>query len=231
MAGPVPDAGGIDIAPIQPPEYLFRRLAELDVQMIDERQLARRGQLRIECKLGVDRPAADQRPAGIVADAADDRRADAGGTDDRMRFASIGPQQLFKLKQRTTWMADDLPPVVENMQAVEPKCRNDDDIAVVTAARCGALGQACVGRLQDDDAVRCNDQLEDLPHFEQGTGKDDHGSLSLSRAKAFSETLRLAWLRQAVAFPDNDLDRRNEGMLAHRCSHTLPSCSRQRFQS
>ena len=77
MAAVVQDIAIANPFVIEAAEDLLRRAAEIDAQMIDQLQLAVGVNLREQRHLSVGRPALHQRAAGVVADPADDRRADA----------------------------------------------------------------------------------------------------------------------------------------------------------
>ena len=62
---------------VESAEDLLRRTAEIDAQMVDQLQLAVGVNLCEQRHLGVGRPALHQGTAGVVADPADHRRADA----------------------------------------------------------------------------------------------------------------------------------------------------------
>ena len=66
-----------DALVVEAAEDLLRRAAEINAQMVDQLQLAVGVNLREQRHFGIGGPALHQRTAGVVADPADHRCADA----------------------------------------------------------------------------------------------------------------------------------------------------------
>ena len=157
--------------------------------MIDERDGAVGTDLGVEAHLGIGRPALDQSPAGIVADAAQNRGAYAGGADYRMGLAPERAQALLQLIQRGAGQAAHLLAAVDQVDALEAHDADQHDLAVVILAPGGrAAGQPCVGGLEDHRAPGLDGDVQHPPHLDQRAGTNDRRHW----AAAIAEAARIA---------------------------------------
>src|SRR5699024_3618896 len=114
------------------------------------------------------RTLADLAAAGVVGDAADARGPDRGRADDRMRFATERGERLVEVVEGGSGQAHGPASVVDEVDLIEPKGRDDDDLAVVVLrAGPGTAGQAGVGRLGNDDEVVIDADLQRPPHVDE----------------------------------------------------------------
>ncbi|CWP82575.1 Uncharacterised protein [Neisseria meningitidis] len=151
--------------------------------MVDQFQPAFFVDLGEQCHFGVGRAALYQCAAGVVAHAAQDGRTDAGRADNRMRFASQGFQQQFKLVQGRAGQADDLFVVVDGLDDVHPHGVHNHDVAVVIVAVGGrTAGQSGIRRLRNHNHVCFDARLQNFPHFQNASGANHRQRLTLAEA-------------------------------------------------
>jgi hypothetical protein len=150
--------------------------------------------------LGVGRSALDQRPAGVVADAAEHRRADAGGADYRMRFAPERAERLLERVERGAGQADHLPPPVDQVDAREPAQADEHDLAVVVVAPGRrAADEAGVGGLEDDDASGREGSVQHAPVLDQAPRPHNRRDRPSAIAKAACIAAGVAGGREHMA--------------------------------
>jgi len=108
----------------------------------------------------------DQRPTGVVADAAEYRGADARRPDDGMRVPPDWVQRVFKLEQGRAWQADDLLPVPNQVDLGNAESADDDDLAVVgVSVWSRAAREPRVRRLHEDYLARLGTGSQAPPHL------------------------------------------------------------------
>ena len=78
-------------------EHFFRRVTQINAQMIDQLELAVFVNLGKQRHFGISRPALYQSTTGIIAHPAEYGSADTRRTDYRMRLAPQRFEQLFQL--------------------------------------------------------------------------------------------------------------------------------------
>ena len=118
-------------------EDLLWRLAKVNAQMVDQRQLALFINAGKQRHFGVGRAALHQRAAGVVADTANYRGADTGRTDHRMWLAAKGLQCFFQRIERGARPCQHLFAVIQQVQLIEAQGADNDDIAVVVVTARG----------------------------------------------------------------------------------------------
>ena len=129
-------------------EDLLWRHAEIDAQMVHQRQLAVFVNTGKQRHLGVGRPALHQRAAGVVADPTDHRGANTGGANHRVRLAAQRLKRFFQGVERRAGEREHLLAFIQQVQLVEAQGADNHDIAIViVAVRRGAFGQAGIGGL------------------------------------------------------------------------------------
>ncbi len=170
---------------IQPPEDLFRRVAQIDSQMVNQLEFTAGVHLRKQRHLTVGRSAFDQRAAGVVTDPAQHRRTDTGGANDRMRLAPERFERFFQLIERAAGKREDLFAAINQLQPVETQGADDHHrTIVIVAAGGGTLRQAGICRLHQDNGVRADQRLQDPPEFKQRPRKDHRQRIARAGAKA-----------------------------------------------
>ncbi|EHM54844.1 hypothetical protein HMPREF9080_01073 [Cardiobacterium valvarum F0432] len=127
------DVGVRVVAVLQAVEQGFGVAAEVKAEVVDEFKLAVFVQAGVGGHFGVGGAAMDERAAAVVADAADDGGADAGGADDAMRFAANGGEGVFKFVEGGTGQGDGLFAVFDEADAFQAARGDEDDRAVVIA--------------------------------------------------------------------------------------------------
>jgi hypothetical protein len=206
--------GGLDvcfseIAGVEPRQDRVRIVAEGDAQMIDQGQAAIRLHGGEQGELRIGGAAPDQRSPRIVADAADDRRAEAGRSDHRMRFPPIGAQRLFELVQRRTRQAHHLLAAPDHAQPGQPGGADDDQAArIIVAVGCRAAGQPGVRRLHDDRDIGGHAGLRDAPQLHQRGRLHDRDRRSVAGPVSLAEPRRGARTSEQVAPADDGAQRR-----------------------
>ena len=216
LAGAQQHVAWLVAAGLQASEDFFGGGAEVDAEVVDQLQPAVAVQLGVEGHFGVGGAALDQGAAGVVADAADDRGADAGGADHRVGFAAVFLQAFFQFVQGGAGQADDLFGLVEQLDAVQPHGVDDDEVAVVAVIGRGrATGQAGVGSLADDDGIGLDAGLQYLPVFEQGAGAHHRQGLSVTKAVTGAEAFGVGGVGQQVGLADDVADPVEKRMLCH----------------
>ena len=111
------DVGVCVVAALQAVQQAFRVLAEVDAKMIDQFEFAVFVHAGVKRHFGVGGTTVDERAAGVVADAADDGRADAAGADDAVRFAADGGQFVFQFVKGRAGQGDGLRAVFDEADA------------------------------------------------------------------------------------------------------------------
>src|SRR5215831_5195622 len=142
--------------------------------MIDQTQVPVGIDLGVKRELSKSWSALYQRPARIVANATEDRRANAGRADHGMRFTIQWFQSLLKLIQRGTWQANDLAPFIDQVQRAHAHGveENDRPIVSVTVRRRTA-GEPCICGLKQDDQACFDANSQRMPLLNQASGADD----------------------------------------------------------
>jgi hypothetical protein len=98
--------------------------------------------------------AMDQRSAGIVADAADDRCTETGRADDRVWLTAERLECSLQFIQRGAWKGEDLTAIFEQMHALEPGHADDGHFPVVVGSEWrGASGEPRIRCLRNHDAA------------------------------------------------------------------------------
>ena len=87
--------------------------------MIDQLKLTLLGELGIKGELGISRAPFHQAAARVVADPADDRGSNTGGTDHRMGVLAEGLQHLFQPIQRATGKNQRLLGITQRQAGIE----------------------------------------------------------------------------------------------------------------
>jgi len=131
--------------------------------MIDQVQATRLIHPSKQRHLRISRPTPEERTARVVADTADDRCADAGRPDHRVRFPAVGLERLLELVEGRTGQADDLPTLVNHEELGNMHRVDDHDVSVVAAGWGGTTREPRIGRLHDDDFLRCHAGLKHTP--------------------------------------------------------------------
>lgn len=98
---------------IQLAQDLLRGMPKIDTQMIDQLQFALLVNTGKERHLGIGRAALHQRAAGVITDAADDRRADTRRTNHRVRFTAQRFKRFFQRIERRTGPGQNLLAVIQ----------------------------------------------------------------------------------------------------------------------
>ncbi|MNV04305.1 hypothetical protein D3C71_945960 [compost metagenome] len=88
--------GVVDTLVVELAEDLLRRDAKIDPQMVHQLELAVFINTRKQRHFGIRRAALHQRTAGVIADPANHRRANTGGTNHRMRLTTERLERFFQ---------------------------------------------------------------------------------------------------------------------------------------
>ena len=129
-------------------EDLLWRYAQIDPQMVNQRQLAVFIDTGKQRHLRVGRAALHQRAAGVIADPTDHRGANARRADHRVRFATQRLKRLFQRVERGAGEGEYLFALVQQVQFVEAQGADNHDVTIViVAVRRGAFSQAGVSSL------------------------------------------------------------------------------------
>ena len=176
------------VALLQAGKHLFRAVAQLDTQVVNQREAAIGLHLRIERQFGVGRATAYQGPAGVITHTAEHRGADAGGANHRMRLAAQRRQLPFQPIQRGAGQTHHLLALINQLHAIQPPSADQYDVTlVVVAIRRRTTGQASVGGLHDDDAVGGYCRLQNLPLLQQRTRLHYRQHLTFTRAMTLAK--------------------------------------------
>ena len=159
--------------------------------MIDELDIAIAIDPREYRHLGKSRSTADQRAAGIVANATENRCADTRGSDYGMRITAERLQRILQLEERCARMADDLPAFVDQADRRQAQRIHDYDITIIVGTIRGrATRKAGVGGLHDDDLVCRRADLEHPPLLDEAPRTDDGQRRPVSTPEAGAVTAR-----------------------------------------
>ena len=218
------------VAVLQAGEDLLGAVAQLDPQVIDQLQRAVILHLRVERQFGIGRAAAYQGAAGVVADAAEHRGADAGRADHRMRLAIQRRQRLLQAIQGGAGQTDYLLAIVDQLHAGDAQGADQHDLTVVVFAIGGrASGQAGIGRLHDDDAIGRHRGLQDAPLLQQRAGAHHRQDIALAGAMALAKAPCRLFIGQHMAGSNDLAHLRQQGVAAqgggsgHRLNAPLPA--------
>src|ERR1700689_924169 len=118
--GILPNFLRAELASFEAPEDLLGIGAQVDTQVIDERDIACSIDLRIERHLGEGGSAVNQRAARIVADTAKDRGADAGQADHGVRITPDRAKRLLELEECCSGQANHLLAAIQEMNLGDP---------------------------------------------------------------------------------------------------------------
>ncbi len=204
--------GPVSLA-VEARQDFFRVAAEFDAEMIDEVQASDGVHLGKKGHLRKGRSPAHQGATGIVAHAAGDGSADAGGPDDRVRLAADCAQTFLQLVQRGAGQADHLLPCPEQIDAIDPQRVDDDDGPIVAlTGRCRAAGETRIRRLADNNDVVRNARLEDAPLLQKGAGPHHSKYPALAKTVPLAVAPRLSVTDEYVAFADHVLHSFEQGV-------------------
>ena len=203
------------LTPFQSIQDVFGVIPEGDPQVIDQLDFPAfvdTGEERQASECGT---ALDKRASGIVADAAHNRRANAGRAYDRMGFSPQGAQKAFELAQCRSGQADDLAAILDQMHRRDPQRADDDDVPVVVVAVGGrASREARICSLHQDDLAGGGARLQHSPLLNQGARAGDGQDLAAAKAVAPSERRGASGSRQHM-LAANDCPQRCEEAAVH----------------
>ncbi len=218
------DVAFVELAPLDAGEDLLGRARQRQSQVIDHPQFAVGVELPVERHLRVGRAAPNERPAAVVADAADDRRADARRADHRVRLTAERLEQFLELVERRSGKAHDLPTVANEVDAAEPHGVDDDDAAVIiVAVRGRSAGQPGVRGLHDDALARREARLHRAPLLDERSRPDDCDHRARAEAISVAEAARRRLAGKQVGPADDPAQRRKQ--VAVRLRHQRASTS------
>ena len=206
------DVGVRIVAVLQAVEQGFGVAAEVKAEVVDEFEFAVFVQAGVGGHFGVGGAAMEERAAAVVADAANDGGANAGGTDDAMRFAANGGKGVFEFVEGGAGQGDGLFAVFDEADAFQAARGDEDDRAVVVAVGGGTAGEAGVACLHDDDEVVRDAGFGDLPELVEGLWLDDGKHVAFAVADAFAVGRGFCRVGDGVAFA-NDGAEVSEGRM------------------
>lgn len=126
---------------IEPCQDFLGRFTKIDPEVIHQNKLTVFSYSGMKRKLGEGWAAPYQGAAGIVADAARYRRADAAGADDGMRLTSVRPEFAFQLIKRNAGVTNGLRGIVDQFELREAHRVDDNHGPVIALSnRCRATG-------------------------------------------------------------------------------------------
>lgn len=139
-----------------------------------------------------------------------------------MGFAAQFAQHLLEVEERGAGQGQHLLTAADLVDAIHAERVDEDHIAVVAALGSRSLCETGVGRLENDDLVRRDAGLQNLPKLDEPARAYDGERIARSGAEALAEPLRCLIPGQHVAASDDSLQPCDDVIILDHASELPP---------